>query len=320
MNAAVVNSYDAPPVYGPFADPVAREGEMPVTVTAAGLHPIVKALAKGAHYSSAGELPFVPGIDGVGRLEDGSRVYFGIARSPFGTFAERGLASKWMCIPLPEGLDDLTAAGIANPGMSSWVALKERAKFVSGESVLILGATGVAGRLAVQIAKRMGARRVVAAGRNPQALETLKALGADTVVSLDQDHAAIVAALRTALEEGVVDVVLDYVWGDPASSAVEVLTQRGLKNSATRVRFVQIGESAGPTIQLPASALRSSRLELLGSGFGSASLEQIRTAIEEFFKMAATQPFDFKVTTAPLSDVEKLWNAPERGSRLVFNP
>jgi NADPH:quinone reductase-like Zn-dependent oxidoreductase len=320
MNAAVVKAFDVPPAYGTFADPVAREGEKLVNVTAAGLHPIVKSLANGTHYGSTGELPFVPGVDGVGRLEDGSRVYFGISRSPFGTFAERALAASWMCIPLPEGLEDATAAGIANPAMSSWVALKERAKFVAGESVLILGATGVAGRLAVQIAKRKGARRVVAAGRNPEALETLKALGADAVISLEQEHAATVAAFRGAHEEAGVDVVLDYLWGEPAECVLEALTQKGLKKTGSRVRFVQIGESAGRTISLAAAALRSSGLELLGSGFGSASLEQIRLAIGEFFKVAAKEPFDFKVRTAPLSEVGALWNAPERGIRLIFVP
>ena len=196
MHAVVVQAFDSPPSYPNFADPVPQAGELPVTITAAGLHPIVKSLANGTHYGSTGELPFIPGVDGVGRLEDGTRVYFGVARSPYGTFAEIGLAANWMCIPLPDGLDDTTAAGIANPAMSSWVALTARAKFVAGESVLILGATGVAGQLAVQIAKRMGARRVIASGRNPQALETLKNLGADAVISLDQDHDALVAAFR----------------------------------------------------------------------------------------------------------------------------
>jgi len=225
-----------------------------------------------------------------------------------------------MCVPLPEGLEDATAAGIANPAMSSWVALKERARFVAGESVLILGATGVAGRMAVQIAKRMGARRGVAAGRNLQALETVKAIGADAVISLEQEHAATVAAFRVAQEKAGVDVVLDYRWGEPAEWGVDALTQRGLRKTGSRVRFIQIGESAGRTISLPAAALRSSGLELLGSGFGSASMEQIRVAIEEFFKVAATEPFDFKVATAPLTEVGKLWNTPEPGTRLVFTP
>jgi NADPH2:quinone reductase len=320
MRAAVVHAFDAPPRFTTFADPVAAEGELLVTVSAAGLHPIVKALAKGTHYGSTGELPFIPGVDGVGRLQDGSRVLFGVSRAPYGTFSERALAANWMCIPLPEGLDDATAAGIANPAMSSWVALTERAKFVAGEGVLILGATGVAGQLAVQIAKRLGARRVIAAGRNPLALEALKELGADAVISLDQEHDPLVAAFRGEHAGAGVDVVLDYLWGHPAECVLEAISQRGLRKAASRVRFVQIGESAGPAISLRAASLRSSGLELLGSGFGSASLNQIRIAIQEFFKAAVTEPFQFKIRTAPLSDVEALWNSPEQGTRLVFQP
>jgi len=320
MQAAVVRAFDVPPSYATFTDPVPAEGEKLVTITAAGLHQIVKSLANGTHYGSTGELPFIPGVDGVGRLEDGTRVYFGGARSPFGTFAERGLAAHPMCIPLPDGLDDATAAAIANPAMSSWVALNARAKFVSGESVLILGATGVAGQLAVQIAKRMGARRVVGAGRNPEALERLKDLGADAVISLDQPHDALVTAFRNEYAGAGVDVVLDYLWGQPAESLLEAVSQRGLRKATSRLRFVQIGAIAGATINLHAAALRSSALELLGSGFGSASLPQILAAIAEFFKSAVEQPFQFSIKTAPLSEVEALWNSPEHGARLVFQP
>jgi NADPH:quinone reductase-like Zn-dependent oxidoreductase len=127
MQAAVVHAFDAPPRYTTFADPVAADGEKLVTVTAAALHPIVKALANGSHYGSTGELPFIPGVDGAGRLDDGTRVYFGMSRSPFGTFCERALASKFFCLPLPAELDDATAAAIANPAMSSWAALMGRA-------------------------------------------------------------------------------------------------------------------------------------------------------------------------------------------------
>ena len=320
MNAAVVQAFDAPPRYASFADPVAQEGEVLVTLTAAGLHPIVKVLANGTHYASTGELPFIPGVDGVGRLEDGTRIYFGAARSPYGTFAEKALAAPWMRLPLPAGLDDATAAGIANPGMSSWVALTARAGFVAGESVLILGATGVAGQLAVQVAKRLGARRVIAAGRNPQVLEKLRHLGADAVISLDQEHEALVVAFRSEWASSGVDIVLDYLWGQPAQSLLEAISQRGLRIAASRIRFVQIGSSAGPTIPLPAATLRSSKLELLGSGFGSASMDEIRQTLAEFFNAAARQPFEFEVKTAPLRDVEALWNVAERGTRIVFQP
>jgi NADPH:quinone reductase-like Zn-dependent oxidoreductase len=320
VNAAVVQAFDAPPRYASFADPVAQEGEVLVTLTAAGLHPIVKVLANGTHYASTGELPFIPGVDGVGRLEDGTRIYFGAARSPYGTFAEKALAAPWMRLPLPAGLDDATAAGIANPGMSSWVALTARAGFVAGESVLILGATGVAGQLAVQVAKRLGARRVIAAGRNPQVLGKLRHLGADAVISLDQEHEALVVAFRSEWASSGVDIVLDYLWGQPAQSLLEAISQRGLRIAASRIRFVQIGSSAGPTIPLPAATLRSSKLELLGSGFGSASMDEIRQTLAEFFNAAARQPFEFEVKTAPLRDVEALWNVAERGTRIVFQP
>jgi NADPH:quinone reductase-like Zn-dependent oxidoreductase len=320
MNAAVVHAFDLPPRYTTFADPMAAEGETLVNVSAAGLHPIVKALAKGTHYGSAGILPFVAGIDGVGKLEDGTRVYFGIARSPFGTFAERSLAASWMCLPLPEAIDDVTAAGIANPAMSSWVALTARAKFVAGESVLILGATGVAGQLAIQVAKRLGARRIIAVGRNPQALQKLSALGADAVISLEQDPALLVFAVRNEIAEAGVDIVLDYLWGQPAELMFQAISQKGLQKSTARIRFIQIGESAGKTISLPAATLRSSGLELLGSGFGSASLDQIRQALGEFFQIAAKEPFQFRTKAAPLRDVESLWNTAEEGTRLVFQP
>ncbi len=320
MNAAVVHAFDAPPRYTTFADPVAADGELPVTVAAVGLHPIVKALANGTHYGSTGVLPFIPGVDGVGGTADGRRVYFGIARSPCGSFAEQALAASWMCLPLPDALDDAVCAGIANPAMSSWVALVGRAKFIAGESVLILGATGVAGQLAVQIAKRLGARRVIAAGRNPVALEKLKQLGADSVISLELEHDALAAAFREEFASFGVDVVLDYLWGSPAETLLQVISQKGLQKSSPRVRYIQIGSSAGTAISLAAATLRSSGLELLGSGFGSASLDQIRQALSEFFIHAAKEPFRFDIRTAPLRDVETLWTVAEQGTRLVFVP
>lgn len=318
MNAAVVEAFDRPPRYASFADPVAGDGEVLIEVKAAGLHPIVKSLANGSHYGSTGALPFVPGVDGVGRLADGRRVFFGATRPPYGTFAERAISQPWMCVPLPDAVEDVTAAALANPAMSSWAALTARAKFVSGESVLILGATGVAGQLAVQIARRLGARRVVAAGRNPKALAELASLGADAVISLDQERDALVEAFRAEVAEGKINIVLDYLWGQPAECLLQAISQKGLSHAASRVRFVQIGTSAGPTISLAGATLRSSGLELLGSGFGSASLQEIMKAVGEFFQEAAKKPFQSAVKTASLREVETLWNSPEQGTRIVF--
>jgi len=319
MKAAVVEAFDRPPRYTEFADPLAGDGEAVVQVTAAGLHQIVRALAGGRHYGSSGVLPFVPGVDGVGRLADGRRVYFGAARPPFGTFAELSITRPWMCVPLPEALDDATAAALANPAMSSRAALM-RARFVAGESVFILGATGVAGRLAVQVARRMGARHVTAAGRNPRALAGLGALGADTVISLAQDEAALLDACRAAIAEAKADVVLDYLWGRPAEVLLQAMARTGLSHTAPRVRYVQIGNMAGATIELAAAALRSSGLELLGSGFGSASLEDLIKAVGEVFAEAAVQPFEIAVKALRLAEIGQAWDATENGSRLVFAP
>jgi NADPH2:quinone reductase len=219
---------------------------------------------------------------------------------------------------LPEALDDATIAAMMNPGMSSWAALG-RAQFAPGESVLILGATGVAGQLAVQVARRLGARRIVAAGRNPEVLEELKHQGADAV-SLNQGREALVSSFCSEFAKGGIDVVLDYVWGNPAESVLEAISQKGLRHAASRIRFVQVGASAAPTIALPAATLRSNGLDLVGSGFGSVSIEKIFEAIADFLREAAKEPFLIKISAAPLRDVEALWNAPEQGPRLVFQP
>jgi NADPH:quinone reductase-like Zn-dependent oxidoreductase len=319
MNAAVVNAFRVAPSYTSFAEPVATEGEVLVNVSAVGLHRVVKALADGSHYASSDLLPMIPGVDGVGRLEDGTRVYFGMVRRPFGTFAERAVTAPSMCLPIPKALDDVTVAAIMNPGMSSWAALS-RAQFVAGESVLILGATGVAGQLAVQVAKRLGARRVVAAGRNSQVLEELEQRGADAVISLSQGQETVVSSLRSEWVKDGFDVVLDYVWGHPAECLLEAISQKGRGLAASRIRFVQVGESAGPMIALPAATLRSGGLELLGSGFGSVSIEEIFSAVTKFLKEAEKEPFQIKTTAAPLSEIEALWNSAQQGARLVFQP
>ena len=320
MNAAVVYAFDKPPRYSSFEDPVAGQGELIVNVRAAGLHQIVKARASGKHYTSPHELPLIPGLDGVGVLEDGSRVYFGAIRPRFGSFADRAVTAKSICISLPDVIDDVTAAGIVNPAMSSWAPLRIKSLVADKESVLILGATGVSGQVAVQIAKRLGARRVVATGRDPEALEKLKSLGADATISVVQNHNEVVAAFRREIDENGVDVVLDYVWGSPAEAFLEAVAQRGKKNQPTRARYIQIGSIAGPTITLPAETLRSSGLEMYGSGFGAVSLDDILKSARELLQEAAARPFTFTPVAAPLRDVETLWSSPKHAGRIVFQP
>lgn len=320
MNAAVVHSFDAPPRYATFQDPVANEAEILLDVIAAGLHPVVRALASGSHYRSTAALPFIPGVDGVARRQDGTRVYFGMSRAPFGTFCERTVTSCTMCVGVPDGLDSATAAAIANPGMSSWAALTKRAGFMPGESLLVLGATGVAGQLAIQIAKHLGARRIVAAGRNRKALERILGLGADSIVPLDQDRESVISSIQSEWTNAGIDVVLDYVWGLPAEATLQALSKPRPRQSVSRVRFVQVGDTAGKTIQLPAAVLRSSAIELLGSGFGSASINELFKAVVDFFQFAEKSQLKIDIKPVPLRDVEVLWGSSEQGARFVFLP
>jgi NADPH2:quinone reductase len=317
MNAAVVESAQSAPQYKPFDDPGPQPGESVVRVLAAGLHPVVRSRAKGSHYTSSGQFPLIPGVDGVGLLDDGRRVFFAAARPLYGTFAERCITRPETVFPLDDAIPDATAAALGNPAMSSWGALSYRARFAPGESVLILGATGVAGQLAVQVAKRRGAKRVIACGRKPDALEKTKSLGADQTISLELPREELVAALRSEINAGI-DVVLDYIWGPPAEATLEAIA--GRDNETSRLRYVQIGQAAGRTIPLDGAVLRSSAVELLGSGFGSVALPDLLTAISDFFAEAARRPFQIDVRTFPLSEVESAWDEPDGDARFVFIP
>ena len=317
MNAAVVESAQSAPQYKPFDDPVPQPGEFLVHVLAVGLHPVVKARARGSHYTSGGQYPLIPGIDGVGRLDDGRRVFFAAARPLFGTFAELSVTRAQTVFPIADSIPDATAAALGNPAMSSWGALTYRAKFQPGQSVLILGATGVAGQLAVQIAKRRGAKRVIACGRNPEALEKTKSLGADATISLGLPHDELVTALRTEINTGI-DVVLDYVWGPPAEATLEAIARRD--NATSLLRYVQIGQMAGRTIPLDGALLRSNAVELVGSGFGSVALSDLLTSIADFFAEAARAPFEIAIRALPLREITSAWDQPEGDTRFVFIP
>src|ERR1700745_1455576 len=196
MKAAVLRTLGKAPQFEEFPDPKSSQGEVIVHVKAASLKNIDKMMASGSHYDSHTKLPVVCGIDGVGVLEDGTRVFCGGCRPPYGMMAERTVVSRTWCLPIPDGVDDVTAAALPNPALSSWLPLLWRAHLKPGETVLILGATGVAGRLAVQVARHLGAGRVVAVGRNAEVLKTFPDLGADTTISLDKPGRELATALK----------------------------------------------------------------------------------------------------------------------------
>jgi NADPH:quinone reductase-like Zn-dependent oxidoreductase len=314
MNAAVINELGQPPRYQEFADPTVGDGEVLIRVRAAGLHPIVKALASGSHYLATGEVPFVPGLDGVGTLENGSRVFFGSARRPWGSMCERTVAPRARCLPLPDNIDDLQAAAIVNPGMSAWLSLKERAGLQRGETVLILGATGVAGQIAIQAARYLGAGRVIAAGRN---VGVLASESLDSVVSLTEPEDAIREAFAVEARKGI-DVVIDYLWGRPTELLLEALTKGFNAEAARSTRLVEVGESAGKTVSLPGAALRSIDLKLMGSGFGSVPLQRVLDAVPIFFSLAAAGILRVSTESVPLAEVEAAWNRKDSGKRIVF--
>lgn len=316
MKAAIVVEAGKTPIYGDFPEPVPARGEVLVTVSAAALSKVVKSRASGTHYSSSGELPFVVGIDGVGRLDDGRRLYFALPDAPLGSMSEKTVVRSSQCVFLPDDLDDVTAAAIANPGMSSWAALKERAGLAAGETVLVNGATGTAGRLAVQIAKHMGARKVVATGRNAQALEALSALGADVTIPIGDVGDAYEDALKEQFSGDGIDVVLDYLWGQSAERIIFAGAKAG--RDGVPIRFVHIGSVSASDITLPSAALRSSTITLMGSGIGSISVDRIVKSIDDLMKATVPGGFAIETETFPLSEVANVWVAADSMPRTVF--
>jgi NADPH:quinone reductase-like Zn-dependent oxidoreductase len=209
----------------------------------------------------------------------------------------------------------VTAAAIANPGMSSWAAFKERAKLEAGETVLINGATGSAGRLAVQIAKHLGAKRVIATGRNPETLRALAALGADATIALVDDEAALEDSFKLYLADGI-DVVVDYLWGKSAERLL-VAAAKVLPDGAP-LRYVEVGAASGPNIALPGAALRSKAIALMGSGLGSVPSDRLAADIGELLQAAATGGFTIPVRAVPLSEVARAWGEGDSAARTVF--
>jgi len=316
MKAAIVTAAGKVPAYADFAAPEPASGEVLIRVSAAALSHVTKARAAGTHYSSLPVYPFVVGLDGVGRRQDGSRLFFLLPRAPFGGMAEQTVVNASHCVAVPDGLDDVMAAAIANPGMSSWAALKERAKLLPGENVLVNGATGSSGRLAVQIARHLGAKKIIATGRNGGVLNGLKALGADVTISLHQDGDALDAAFKKEFGGDGVDIVLDYLWGPSAERLLGAAAKYGKDD--VPIRFVQIGSIGGQTIPLAATTIRSSPLQLIGSGLGSVPFGRMCNAIAELFQAAVAQRFELACKTVPLADVASHWAMDSAAARTVF--
>jgi NADPH:quinone reductase-like Zn-dependent oxidoreductase len=315
MKAAVVVEVGHAPVYGDFTDPVPTADQDIIRVTAAALSHVTRSRASGTHYSSHGELPFVPGIDGTGVTTAGERVYFFFPEHPYGGMAQLCLVDHQHWVPLPEDLDEKLAAAIAIPGMSSWTALMERAHLRAGETVLINGATGTSGRLAIQIAKHLGAKKVIATGRRPAG--DLRALGADIAVRLDEDRDVLEETFKAVFHDGV-DIVLDYLWGMSAETLMIAAAKAGPEG--VPIRYVEIGSISGSAIKLPGAALRSSSLQLMGSGIASVPFPRLVEAIKGVLQAAPSAGFKTPIKPMPLADVSRAWEAVDADSRIVLVP
>ena len=320
MNAAVLHNFGQPPRFESIPDPVPNEDEVLVHVTAAALNPSTRLLASGAHYASPQHLPVTCGVEGVGRLDDGSRVFFGVRRAPNGSMCQRTVVPRSFCWPVPDGVDDVVAAALPNPGLSSWLPLITTARLSPGESVLVLGATGVAGQLAIQIAKHLGAARVVAAGRNEETLKGLYRLGADSMIRLEAAEGDLSEAFARESGVGGLNIVLDYLWGRPTEALLTAMTRKGFPSARSGTRVVQIGDSAGPVISLPAAALRSAAVTIVGSGV-MPSLNILSEAFQQLMNLAARGQLRIDVEPVPLADIEHAWTRGDlHGRRLIMIP
>lgn len=314
INAAVLDGIGRTPRYGTFPAPVAGAGEAVVTVTAAALKPSDRLMAEGVHYAPAA-FPQVAGLDGVGRLPDGARVAFFAPRRPYGGMAEQALVRSGAWFPVPDGVDDVTAAAFLNPGGAACKTLIWEGELTAGQTVLVLGATGTSGRIAAQLAGRRGAR-VVAAGRNQRVLDHLAARGADAVIRVDRPHEELAAAIAA---EGPYDLIVDYLWGPPAEAVFAALTHTA--GASRRIRHILVGMTAGEAATLPAMTLRTAPVELIGSGNGRpVSLPDASAAYGDLLRQAAAGEILLDIAPVPLADVAHAWSEKNVDRRVVFVP
>ena len=298
------------PAYGDFAEPEPGQGLSVVDVRAAALTNLDVAIAEGRHYFSSGRHPVVVGREAVVTTADGERLFLNVnaVPVPFGSMAERTLADLRYGLPVPNELSDTLAAALGNAGLAAWLPLSWRARMQPGETVLILGATGTTGRIAVAAASLLGAGHIVAVGRDPAGLEKAKALGAHAVVALADDQ-DMVTAFRQALD-GSAAVVLDYLNGPPAEAALQVM--------ATGGRMVQIGSMLAAGVHLPAQLARRGSLDVLGFAYYHAPIAEQIAAYLKICRGAIDGRIDLDSVSLPLADFDEAWRQQKQGSRQRF--
>ncbi|MFC9432402.1 zinc-binding alcohol dehydrogenase family protein [Nocardia sp. NPDC057030] len=319
MKAAVLHEVGGIPSYQDFPDPVAGEGEVVIEVKAVAVENVDKMIAAGQHYASeryVAQLPAIPGFDGVGVLPDGTLVGFANPIQPYGALAEKTVVPSGNVTAVPEGLDPVDAVVLSSamPAMS----LRFAARFEPGATVLIQGATGVAGRLAVRVARLLGAGRIVATGRDDEALQELAALGVDRVINTAVPDDQLVQAFIQAKGDGY-DAVLDFLWGRPTELLLRALVPREF-TTAKPTMVVQVGESAGPVVSVASASLRTSGVEICGAAKG-ANPVSMTESYQQIVQWTRAGELTFDVAPTPLNEIESAWQRTDwRGRRLVVLP
>jgi NADPH:quinone reductase-like Zn-dependent oxidoreductase len=311
VRAAVLHEHGAAPRCGDFADPEPEPGQVVVDVLAAALHHLDLHKASGTFYMGPPPLPSVVGTDGVGRLEDGRHVFFDVTVAPYGSMAERCLVPEDALIDVPEGIDPAVAAALGNTGLGGWMAVSWRSGLEPGETVLVLGATGAVGAVAVQAAKLHGAGRVIAAALADERLPSLR--GADATIAIDEVD-DLSEAIREAAGGGV-DVTIDTLWGEPALAAMRAANRFA--------RHVEVGQLAATELELPAPLIRSISLDVRGFSIAHPPLELRREAFARLCGHVADGTIGVDVERVPLADVHTAWERQRRaagGPKLVLLP
>ena len=319
MKAAVLHEIGGIPRYEDFPDPVAAADEVIIYVKAVAVENVDKRIAAGTHYASrqyTAQLPAIPAFDGIGTLPDGTLVGFGNPRLPYGALAEKTVVPRGAYAPIADGIDPAIATmlGTAITGMS----IKTAAGFVPGETVLVQGATGVAGRLAVKVARLLGAGRVIGTGRDDAALAEVRRIGADEVINTAVDDDALVQAYADAKGDGY-DVVVDFLWGRPTELLLRALVPASF-SFPKPTRFIQVGESAGPQLTVAAESLRTSGVEVYGAAKG-LDAQTMGDMFGQVVTWTQAGELTFDVERVPLADIESAWQRTDlRGRRLVVVP
>ncbi len=304
MQAARVHELGAPPTLGDVPEPEGSDGRTAVRVRAVALNPLDLSVAAGRFYGGHPPLPYVVGCEAVVEREDGSRAWFfgdgaGVARD--GMLAEHALVVEERLVPIEEDVDDATAVALGIAGVVAWSAV-ERGRIGPGDRVLVLGASGTSGLIAVQGAKLRGAERVVGAGRDPQRLERARELGADAVVSLDDE-------LREVCGGDGPTVVIDPLWDGPVTAAADA--------AAPHARIVHYGQSAGPEATFASGTVRGKELELLGVSNFARTRDELTALHGELLRRARSGDIRIDVETFPLAEIDEAWRRQASGAKSV---